>query len=99
MKLILIGGKSKDSNVNKIDVSPSTVSLAISNTIQLTANVSPSNATNKSVTWTSSNETVASVDANGIVTGKTAGSATITASSTDGSNIKSNSVSVTVNVQ
>ena len=85
--------------VNKIDVSPSTVSLAISNTIQLTANVSPSNATNKSVTWASSNETVASVDANGIVTGKTAGSATITASSTDGSNIKSNSVSVIVNVQ
>lgn len=85
--------------VTKIDVSPSTVTLAALNTIQLTANVSPTNATNKSVTWTSSNETVATVDGNGLVTGKIAGSATITATATDGSNIKSNLVSVTVNVQ
>ena len=44
-------------------------------------------ATNKSVEWTSSNESVAAVDANGVVTAVTVGEATITASTIDGSNL------------
>ena len=50
----------------------------------LTATVLPLEATDKSVTWTSSNETVATVDANGQVTPITKGTVTITATTTDG---------------
>jgi len=53
--------------------------------LQLTATVSPSNATNKAVTWQSSNTSVATVDATGRVTAVAVGSATITATATDGS--------------
>ena len=50
----------------------------------LTATVLPLEATDKSVTWTSSDPTVATVDANGQVTPKAKGIATITATTTDG---------------
>ncbi|KAK3582276.1 hypothetical protein CHS0354_023815 [Potamilus streckersoni] len=63
--------------------------------IQITATVSPANAANKDLTWTSSNETVASVTTNGLITTLAKGNATITATSKDGSKI---STSVTVNV-
>ena len=51
----------------------------------LTANVSPADATNKELTWTSSNPSVAIVGATGVVTGqRTGGTATITARTVDG---------------
>lgn len=53
----------------------------------LNAKVQPANATNKNVTWSSDNETVATVDTNGKVTAVAAGTATITVTTTDGSNI------------
>ena len=56
-------------------------------TAALTATVLPSNTTNKSVTWTSSNTSVATVDANGKVTAVANGTATITAKTNDGSNL------------
>ncbi|MDR3225995.1 MAG: putative Ig domain-containing protein, partial [Clostridiales Family XIII bacterium] len=60
------------------------------NTAKLTAGVSPANAANKSVRWSSSNPRVASVDANGRVTFKNAeGVVTITATASDGSGVKS----------
>ena len=52
---------------------------------KLTATVSPSNATNKAVTWTSSNTNVATVDASGNVKAIATGSATITVTTKDGS--------------
>ena len=52
----------------------------VGDTIQLSANVTPSNATDKSVAWSSDNEKVATVDKNGKVTILSAGTATITAS-------------------
>ncbi|MGN0369138.1 MAG: Ig-like domain-containing protein [Butyrivibrio sp.] len=52
--------------------------------VLLTATVEPENAADKTVTWVSSDESVATVDANGLVTGKNTGVATITASTKDG---------------
>ena len=53
--------------------------MAVGESITLTATVSPDNATNKSVTWSSDDEAVATVDTNGIVSAKSEGTATITA--------------------
>lgn len=50
----------------------------------MNATVEPSNATNKNVTWHSSDNTVATVDTNGKVTAKAAGTATITVTTVDG---------------
>jgi len=52
--------------------------------LQLEATITPENATNKTVTWTSSNPEVATVDANGLVTAVANGTCTITATTTDG---------------
>ena len=51
---------------------------------QLTANVLPAYAANKNVTWRSNNQTIAAVDANGLVTGVSAGNTTITVTTEDG---------------
>ena len=58
--------------------------LAIGATHQLTATVLPANATNRIVTWTSSNNNIATVNNYGLVTALTAGTATITATTADG---------------
>ena len=71
--------------VSGITLSTTTVNLTPSQTSQIIATVLPSNAANKAVTWTSSNTAAATV-VNGLVTAITVGSATITVSSTDGSN-------------
>ena len=65
--------------VSSVSVSPSSSELVIGGTVQLSATVSPSNATDKSVTWSSSNQTVATVTPTGLVTAKAEGSANITA--------------------
>ena len=62
--------------------------MTIGQTCQLTATVTPSNATQKLLEWASSDEAVATVDQNGNVTALNVGTARITASSTDGSNRK-----------
>lgn len=53
-------------------------------TYQLTATITPDNATNKNVTWSSSDGTVATVDANGLVTAIAEGTFTITVTTVDG---------------
>lgn len=73
--------------VTSVTVSPSTATLKMdgTKTVQLSATVSPSNATNKSVTWSTSNSSVATVSSSGLVTAQAAGSATITCTASDGS--------------
>ena len=61
--------------------------LGRGNTLQLTGTVSPSDASYKWLSWSSSNTGVATVDANGLVTAVGEGSATITARTQDGSNV------------
>ena len=51
--------------------------------VEITAVIAPANASNQNITWTSSDENVATVD-NGVVTGVGAGTATITATTEDG---------------
>lgn len=71
--------------VTSISLSNSSVSLPIGKEKQLTATVLPSNATNKSVTWSSSDTGVATVSNNGLVTAKAIGKADITCKANDGS--------------
>ncbi len=71
--------------VTKIKIIPESVVLKPLQTEQLTAQVLPENATNKSVSWNSSDSNIATVDQNGLVTAQTPGTATISATATDGS--------------
>lgn len=68
--------------VTSVSVSPTSASLTVDQTQQLTATISPSNATNKNVTWTSDATSVATVSSAGLVTAKAEGTATITVTST-----------------
>ncbi|MBN2485598.1 MAG: discoidin domain-containing protein [Bacteroidales bacterium] len=70
--------------VTGISVNPINVLLSIGSTSQLTATVAPANATNKNVSWSTSNTSVATVNATGLVTAVALGNATITATSQDG---------------
>ena len=75
-----------------ISLNRSQVSLQVGGTSQLIATVLPDSTTNKVVTWISSDSAVASVDGNGIVTALSIGIATITATTTDGSNLSASCV-------
>lgn len=65
-------------DVSSVSLSRTTLNMLNGETSKLTATVAPSNATNKTVTWSSSDSSVASVSG-GMVTAKKAGSTTITA--------------------
>ena len=73
--------------VSSISLNKTSASLLIGGTVTLSvSSVSPSDAVDKTVTWSSSNTSVATVNAStGVVTAVTAGSATITATANDGS--------------
>jgi len=81
--------------VTGVSVAPASAALAVKSTTSLSATVSPNNAANKSVTWTSSNAGVATVSANGVVTGVAAGKATITARTADGGRTATSTITVT----
>lgn len=71
-------------DVTSVSVSPTSLSLKVGATGTLSATVSPSNATNKTITYTSSNTSVATVTSAGVVTAKAVGTAKITAKSNNG---------------
>jgi hypothetical protein len=73
-----------EDSVTGVSVDPSTVTLSVGGTVQLTATVEPASAADRSVTWSSSAEAVAAVSAAGIVTGMAAGTSVVTVTTTDG---------------
>lgn len=78
-----------------VALNKTTLTLDIGKTSNLRATVYPSNAANKKCTWKSSNTSVATVDSNGKVTAKKAGTATITVKTSNG---KTATCKVTVNL-
>ena len=81
--------------VTKLTLNKTKATLNPVDTLTLKATVTPSNATNKAVTWKSSNTKVATVSSSGKVTAKAAGTATITCTAKDGSG-KSATCKITV---
>ena len=81
--------------VSQITLNKAETSISVGNSETLTATVAPENATNKALTWASSDEDVATVAPDGTVTAVKAGAATITATAADGSG-KSATCTVTV---
>ena len=74
--------------VTNIELNKGAMNLSINSTVQLSATITPSNATLKDIFWISDNPYVASVDQNGNVTGLKTGMATITAIAIGGSGVK-----------
>lgn len=66
-------------HVTSVTLDPTTLSLAVDGNSTITATVAPDDATNPTVTWSSSDNEVATVDDDGKVVGVKAGEATITA--------------------
>ena len=71
--------------VNQVTLNITAYKMEKLETMQLTATVSPTNATNKSVTWSTSDKNIATVDSKGFVTALATGSCTIKATTNDGS--------------
>ncbi len=74
--------------VTSITLNNATVSIWTGKTKTLTATIAPTDASNKNVTWTSSNTNVTTVSSSGVVTAKAKGTATINCKAADGSGVK-----------
>ncbi len=84
--------------VTGVNIDPATATIIEGNTQQLTASLTPENATNQNVSWSSSDETIATVNNNGLVTAVAEGDATITVTTEDGSFTATCAVEVKSNV-
>lgn len=82
--------------VKKVKISAKDTKVKVGKTLKLSATVTPDNATEKGVTWKSSNKNIATVTSNGVVKGIKAGTVKITATAKDGSG---KSASVTIKVE
>ena len=82
-----------DIPVTGVSLSKGNLKLLVGDSEQLAALIEPANASIQTVEWTSSNEAIAEVE-NGLVTGRSAGVATITAITSDGGKTASSSVSI-----
>jgi len=73
--------------VDTIVVSPGTANIPVGTTLTTNISIVPTSADNKTVVWSSSNPSVATVDQSGVITGVASGNAVISAMSQDGSNV------------
>lgn len=81
-------------NVTSVSVTPNFQTIVKTKTAQLSAQITPSYATNAKVIWSTSDATIATVDAFGLVTGINVGVATITATSEEGAKTATSTISV-----
>ena len=70
--------------VTGVTLDNTTLTITVGGTSTLTANVAPNDATDKDVTWSSSDSSVATVNTNGVITAVAAGKATVTVTTKDG---------------
>ena len=70
--------------VESVSLDKTSIEIEVGKTAQLTATVSPDNATDKSLTWTSDKTNIATVSTSGVVSAKAEGTATITVTTKDG---------------
>jgi len=97
IKLTIKGTLISTVAVTSVTLTPDRITLrGIGESVQLTATVSPSNATDKSVTFTSSNTQVASVTPDGLVKAVGEGTATITVTTRDGGKTATCAVAVSI---
>lgn len=82
----LVHVQKKPVMVESVSLTTSKAYLTVGETLALTATVLPANATNASLSWSSSDVSKASVN-NGVITAQSVGDVTITATTTDGSNV------------
>ncbi|PLW98822.1 MAG: hypothetical protein C0594_17875 [Marinilabiliales bacterium] len=94
--LIVIAACKKENNVTGVSINKETLTITVNESAQLTASVEPEDAEDKGLLWSSSDESVASVD-NGLVMGISAGNVTITVETVDGGFTASCAVTVTEN--
>lgn len=96
------GGGTTQISVVGVTITPSTSNLAVGESLELTATINPSNATNQNVTWESSNEAVATVmsttGTKAKVTTISKGNAVITVKTADGQKIATRTITVNVTV-
>ncbi len=88
-------GEPETISVTGVSISGSTSNITVGGARTFSAVITPSNATNKNVTWTSSNNNIATVNNNGKVTAVTAGNVTITVTTEDGNYSKSINLTIT----
>jgi len=82
-------------SVTGVSLNTNTASVSKGRTLQLTATVMPTNASNKNLTWSSSNTNVATVSNTGLVTAKELGNTNVTVTTVDGSFTATASITVT----
>lgn len=82
-----VTGRAAETKVSSVLFDVTQMNLLVGETYSIKATIKPADATNAVLSWTSSNENVATVSADGLVTAMAAGNAIITATTTDGSNL------------
>lgn len=88
VSMIFVGCKKDPILVGSITLNQSVASIVEGETLKLTATVTPNNAENQEIRWSSDNTAVATVDASGTVSAVKSGSAKITAAASDASGVK-----------
>ena len=83
-KIMVISDASAIVPVTSIKVSPTSTSIKVGSTVTISASITPENATEKQISWASSDNDIATVSSGGVVMGKKVGTVTITAKTASG---------------
>ena len=92
---VFVGAAAPAVSVTGVTLDAVSGSVLVNGTRQLMATVAPTNATNKTLSWSSSNSAVATVDSAGLVTALATGNTTITVTTADGAKVAAFTLTVT----